>query len=101
MSLPRLLSQVWVLQVRATLPDVHLQWKNWIVSGNDVEAIVRLFFSFQWFTENFKDFNYSDMATRQGFLTIARLEFRLFIFTHFSIQIIKSDLGFLLVSLTQ
>lgn len=36
-----------------------------------MEVIVRLFFYFHWFTENFKYFTDSDMATKQGFLAIS------------------------------
>lgn len=73
-----------------------------------MEVIVRLSFSFPWLTENFKDFffnfkdfNYSDITTRQGYFNLSIIKIQAVHFHTFSIRIIKSVLGFLSVSPTQ
>lgn len=66
-----------------------------------MEVIVRLSFSFPWLTENFKDFNYSDITTRQGYFNLSIIKSQAVHFHTFSIRIIKSVLGFLSVSPTQ
>lgn len=50
-----------------------------------MEVIVRLSFSFPWLTENFKDFNYSDITTRQGYFNLSIIKSQAVHFHTFSI----------------